>query len=207
MASFLVKDMELDWRLGAEWFESLLIDHDPGANYGNWTYQAGVGADPREDRYFLIPKQSRQYDGKGAFMRHWLGAETEGWSNEALHQPHIRARDLRARGEEPPTPGLPASKRGKGGRGDPMPDPSALQAPVEGTYPWPVVELMAVRSPRGKGGRGGGGKRGGKGGKGGRRDFSMRASGGAGEGEGRGGRGGKGRRSRRGGKGRVQHLG
>lgn len=36
-ASFFVKDLEMDWRLGAEWFESTLIDHDPGSNYGNWT--------------------------------------------------------------------------------------------------------------------------------------------------------------------------
>ena len=85
VASFFIKDMEMDWRLGAEWFEALLIDHDPGANYGNWTYQAGVGSDPREDRYFLIPKQSRQYDGKGAFMRHWLSKETAGWSQSDLH--------------------------------------------------------------------------------------------------------------------------
>ena len=37
VASFFTKDLDMDWRLGAEWFESLLLDHDPGANYGNWT--------------------------------------------------------------------------------------------------------------------------------------------------------------------------
>ena len=40
-------------------------DHDPCSNYGNWTYVAGVGADPRQDRYFLMPKQSKQYDKEG----------------------------------------------------------------------------------------------------------------------------------------------
>ena len=41
MASFLVKDLGLDWRLGAEWFESQLLDHDVCSNYGNWNYAAG----------------------------------------------------------------------------------------------------------------------------------------------------------------------
>ncbi|KAA0160490.1 hypothetical protein FNF28_05446 [Cafeteria roenbergensis] len=72
VASFLARDLEADWRVGAEWFESLLADHDPCSNYGNWTYVAGVGADPREDRYFSIPKQARNYDGHGTFMRLWL---------------------------------------------------------------------------------------------------------------------------------------
>lgn len=44
VASFLVKDLHLDWRLGAEWFESLLIDHDVCSNYGNWNYVAGSTA-------------------------------------------------------------------------------------------------------------------------------------------------------------------
>ncbi len=42
VASFLTKDLKVDWRLGAEWFESLLIDHDPASNYGNWLYIAGL---------------------------------------------------------------------------------------------------------------------------------------------------------------------
>lgn len=49
--------MGVDWRMGAEWFETCLLDYDPCPNYGNWTYGAGVGNDPREDRYFSIPKQ------------------------------------------------------------------------------------------------------------------------------------------------------
>jgi len=42
VCSFLVRDMGLDWRMGAEWFESLLLDYDPCSNYGNWTYGAGT---------------------------------------------------------------------------------------------------------------------------------------------------------------------
>uniref|UniRef100_A0A7N0TB22 Cryptochrome DASH n=1 Tax=Kalanchoe fedtschenkoi TaxID=63787 RepID=A0A7N0TB22_KALFE len=58
VCSFLVRDMGIDWRMGAEWFETCLLDYDPCSNYGNWTYGAGVGNDPREDRYFSIPKQA-----------------------------------------------------------------------------------------------------------------------------------------------------
>lgn len=42
VCSFLVRDMGLDWRMGAEWFESILLDYDPCSNYGNWTYGAGT---------------------------------------------------------------------------------------------------------------------------------------------------------------------
>ncbi|KZS02115.1 Cryptochrome-1, partial [Daphnia magna] len=67
VASFLVKDLHLDWRLGAEWFESLLLDHDVCSNYGNWNYVAGIGNDPRENRKFNMIKQSMDYDLEGNF--------------------------------------------------------------------------------------------------------------------------------------------
>jgi len=41
VCSFLVRDLGLDWRMGAEWFETCLLDYDPCSNYGNWTYGAG----------------------------------------------------------------------------------------------------------------------------------------------------------------------
>lgn len=72
VCSFLVRDMGLDWRMGAEWFETCLLDYDPCSNYGNWTYGAGVGNDPREDRYFSIPKQAQNYDPDGEYVAHWL---------------------------------------------------------------------------------------------------------------------------------------
>jgi deoxyribodipyrimidine photo-lyase len=58
--------------MGAEWFESLLIDYDVCSNWGNWNYTAGVGNDARGFRYFNIPKQSRDYDPKGDYVRYWL---------------------------------------------------------------------------------------------------------------------------------------
>ncbi|KAJ0090680.1 hypothetical protein Patl1_12726 [Pistacia atlantica] len=72
VCSFLVRDMGIDWRMGAEWFETLLLDYDPCSNYGNWTYGAGVGNDPREDRYFSIPKQAQTYDPEGEYAAYWL---------------------------------------------------------------------------------------------------------------------------------------
>ncbi len=72
VASFLVKDMQLNWLWGAEYFESMLIDYDPCSNYGNWNYIAGVGSDAREDRYFNIPLQAKKYDHKGEYMREWI---------------------------------------------------------------------------------------------------------------------------------------
>lgn len=72
VASFLTKNLGVDWRMGAEWFESLLIDYDVCSNYGNWNYTAGVGNDARGFRYFNIPKQARDYDPEGIYVKHWL---------------------------------------------------------------------------------------------------------------------------------------
>jgi len=72
VASYLIKDLGINWVMGAEYFESLLIDYDPCSNYGNWNYIAGVGCDPREDRYFNILSQARRYDPKGEFIKYWL---------------------------------------------------------------------------------------------------------------------------------------
>ena len=72
VGSFLVKDLGIDWTWGAAYFESLLVDYDPCSNWGNWNYVAGVGSDPREDRYFNIITQATRYDEQGAFVKHWI---------------------------------------------------------------------------------------------------------------------------------------
>ena len=72
VASFLTKNLGIEWRRGAEWFESLLIDYDVCSNYGNWNYTAGVGNDARGFRYFNIPKQAKDYDPDGHYVKHWL---------------------------------------------------------------------------------------------------------------------------------------
>ena len=71
VASYFAKELELDWRIGAAYFESLLIDYDVHSNYGNWMYVAGVGNDPR-DRKFNVKLQADRYDGSGKFRKLWL---------------------------------------------------------------------------------------------------------------------------------------
>ncbi|TAE51848.1 MAG: DASH family cryptochrome [Bacteroidetes bacterium] len=75
VASFLVRDLGLDWRMGAEYFESLLLDYDVCSNWGNWNYVAGVGNDPRENRYFNVVSQGKRYDPRGEYVRTWLSEE------------------------------------------------------------------------------------------------------------------------------------
>jgi len=72
VASFLTKNLGIDWRMGAEWFESLLVDYDVCSNWGNWNYTAGVGNDARGFRYFNIAKQTKDYDPQGEYIKHWL---------------------------------------------------------------------------------------------------------------------------------------
>ena len=72
VGSFLVKDLGIDWTWGAAWFESKLVDYDPCSNWGNWNYVAGVGNDPRENRYFNIYSQATRYDQQGRYVKHWL---------------------------------------------------------------------------------------------------------------------------------------
>ncbi len=71
VASFFAKDMLLDWRIGAAYFEAMLIDYDVHSNYGNWMYVAGVGNDPR-DRKFNVDLQAQRYDVHGKFQKLWL---------------------------------------------------------------------------------------------------------------------------------------
>ncbi len=86
VASFLTKNLGIDWRMGAEWFESQLIDYDVCSNYGNWNYTAGVGNDSRGFRYFNIPKQSRDYDSAGEYVKHWL-PELQQVPASKVHEP------------------------------------------------------------------------------------------------------------------------
>jgi deoxyribodipyrimidine photo-lyase len=71
VASCLINELGMDWRYGAAWFEHHLLDYNVGANWGNWQYIAGVGADPRGGRHFNIDKQAATYDPDGAFVRRW----------------------------------------------------------------------------------------------------------------------------------------
>jgi deoxyribodipyrimidine photo-lyase len=71
VASYFTKELLLDWRIGAAYFESLLLDYDVHSNYGNWMYVAGVGNDPR-DRKFKTQLQAERYDSNHKFRNLWL---------------------------------------------------------------------------------------------------------------------------------------
>ena len=72
VASYLCNDLKLDWRYGAAYFEQQLIDYDVSNNWGNWAYLAGVGNDPRGNRYFNIDKQAQDYDRDKSYRKLWL---------------------------------------------------------------------------------------------------------------------------------------
>jgi deoxyribodipyrimidine photo-lyase len=73
-ASYLIHELHLDWRLGAAYFESQLIDYDVSSNWGNWAYIAGVGNDPKNGRKFNIEQQVNCYDKQGDYQRLWLNS-------------------------------------------------------------------------------------------------------------------------------------
>lgn len=86
VASFLVNDLGIDWTWGASYFESQLIDYDVCSNWGNWMYVAGVGNDPRENRYFNILRQGKNYDKSGEYVRLWI-SELSKIKGFDIHQP------------------------------------------------------------------------------------------------------------------------
>lgn len=91
VASFLAQNLNFDWRWGAAYFESKLIDYDVCSNWGNWAYNATVGHDPR-NRYFNIINQARKYDKKGEYVRHWL-PELKELPAEFIHEPYKMTTD------------------------------------------------------------------------------------------------------------------
>lgn len=70
-ASYFINHLDYDWRYGAYLFQLYLKDYDLASNWGNWTYLAGVGTDPRGKRYFDIQKQIAQYDPQNSYLSRW----------------------------------------------------------------------------------------------------------------------------------------
>ena len=71
-ASYLTKELGLDWRVGARHFLAHLVDGDAASNSGNWQWVAGTGANPRPNRRFDPERQRRLHDPDGAYVRRWL---------------------------------------------------------------------------------------------------------------------------------------
>jgi deoxyribodipyrimidine photo-lyase len=86
-ASFLVKDLLVDWRWGERWFMQHLVDGDPAANNGGWQWMAGTGTDAAPYfRVFNPVLQGQKYDPVGAFVRRWV-PEMEHVDSRYIHRP------------------------------------------------------------------------------------------------------------------------
>lgn len=70
-ASCLIYELGLDWRMGAAYFETQLVDYDVSSNWGNWQYIAGIGAAPNPARQFDLEQQTKMYDPNGEFISKW----------------------------------------------------------------------------------------------------------------------------------------
>eukprot|EP01026_Neomeris_dumetosa_P030046 TRINITY_DN2414_c0_g1_i14.p1 TRINITY_DN2414_c0_g1~~TRINITY_DN2414_c0_g1_i14.p1 ORF type:complete len:735 (-),score=48.41 TRINITY_DN2414_c0_g1_i14:262-2295(-) len=90
VASYLVLDLGIDWRLGADYFEHVLIDYDTSSNWGNWVAAAGLTGG-RVNK-FNITKQSKDYDLNGAYIKHWI-PELKNVPGPKIHEPWKLSRD------------------------------------------------------------------------------------------------------------------
>ena len=86
-ASFLVKDLLIDWRRGERYFMLQLVDGDLAANNGGWQWAASTGTDAAPYfRIFNPTTQGERFDPEGAFIRRWL-PELAHIPGKAIHQP------------------------------------------------------------------------------------------------------------------------
>ncbi len=115
-ASFLVKDLGIDWRVGERHFRRLLIDADIAQNVGNWQWVAGTGADAAP--YFRIMNpiaQSRRFDPDGVYIRRYV-PELASLEAPAVHAPWERPLETAAAG-----------------------------VTLGGTYPYPIIDHATAR--------------------------------------------------------------
>jgi len=116
-ASFLVKDLLIDWRLGERFFRHLLVDADTPQNVGNWQWSAGTGPDAAPYHRIMNPvTQSKRFDADGGYIRQWV-PELAGLSADHIHAPW----------EAPPL------------------EVAAAGVSLGDSYPWPVVDHAQAR--------------------------------------------------------------
>ena len=87
VASFLTKDLFIDWRLGADWFLDTLVDADLANNSASWQWVAGCGADAAP--YFRIFNpilQSKKFDPLGTYIKQWI-PELANIDSHLIHEP------------------------------------------------------------------------------------------------------------------------
>jgi len=96
-ASFLTKDLLIDWRLGESYFMQRLLDGDPAANNGGWQWTAGVGADAAPYfRVFNPVLQGRKFDPHGDYVRRWA-PELAAVPAKFIHEPWKMPAEARRR--------------------------------------------------------------------------------------------------------------
>jgi len=87
VASFLVKDLLIDWRWGERYFMQRLVDGDPAANNGGWQWTAGTGTDAAPYfRVFNPVLQGKKHDPSGAYVRRWV-RELDSVPDKFIHEP------------------------------------------------------------------------------------------------------------------------
>jgi len=86
VASFLTKDMHIDWRLGEKYFKEKLLDYDEAVNLGNWQWSASVWADPKPLRIFSPILQSEKFDPEAKYIRKYI-PELALESVRSIHNP------------------------------------------------------------------------------------------------------------------------
>ncbi len=87
VASFLVKDLLIDWRWGEDWFMKNLLDGDIAPNNGGWQWTAGTGTDAAPYfRIFNPVLQSAKFDPNGDYIRKWV-PELSGVNAKQIHAP------------------------------------------------------------------------------------------------------------------------
>ncbi len=72
VASYLTKNLLVDWRWGEQYFASQLVDYDPSSNNGGWQWSASVGADPRPIRIFNPYVQAKKFDSEALYIKKWV---------------------------------------------------------------------------------------------------------------------------------------
>jgi deoxyribodipyrimidine photo-lyase len=109
-ASFLVRDLRIDWRWGAGHFWDLLVDGEIANNAGNWQWIAGTGNDTRPNRIFNPLRQARRFDPEGEYVRRYV-PELAGVEGKDLHEPWRLPANVR-RGLDYPEPIVVGGRRG-----------------------------------------------------------------------------------------------
>ena len=89
VASFLVKDLHLEWQHGAKFFEEHLVDFDVASNAHGWQWTAGTGTDASPYyRVFNPIEQGKKFDGAGAYIRKYV-PEVAHLSDTEIHEPWL----------------------------------------------------------------------------------------------------------------------